>query len=165
MEKTINQDNLNATLRFLDKQGEAALEQLKHTDPEQGKKLEQLGVLLNNEDFRNQFAACPDKQEAVKLFAENGLALTETDIEVLVAQIYSVARKLLDNDGALSEEDLEQIAGGGWLGGLVGAAGGAVVLGGVTFIANLIAPGIGSVVMMAVCGAFICGMAGVNTKY
>ena len=45
MTKTINQDNLNASIRMLDKMGEANLEQLKLVDEAQAERMEKLGEL------------------------------------------------------------------------------------------------------------------------
>ena len=147
MNKTINQNNLNASLRMLDKMGKASLEQLKATDPQQGERLEQLNSLLKNEDFCQKFIACAHKQEAARLFADYGLTLTETELEGLISQIRTITQKLLDNDGELSEEHLEQIA-GGWSWGSFFAA----LASGVTFagtggaIVGSTIPGIGTVV-------------------
>ena len=47
MSKTINQDNLNATLRMLDKMGEANLQHMKDTSHEQTEHLAKLGTLLS----------------------------------------------------------------------------------------------------------------------
>ena len=108
----INQDSLNASLRFLDKMGQANAEILKQTDPEQGERMEKLGALLTNEDFCQKFIACTTKQEAYKLFADNGSDLTEEEINGLALQLKALTQKLIENNGELSEEDLEQIAGG-----------------------------------------------------
>ena len=142
MSKTINQDNLNATLRMLNKMGEANLEQLKNTNHEQAEQVEKLGILLSNEDFCKQFVTSPDKQTAVQLFADHGLVLTEEDVTVLANQIRSIVQKLMDNDGSLSEADLEQIAGGFSVGGslmgtIVGTLIGAV-------IGSICCPGLGT---------------------
>ena len=120
MTATVNPEKLNASLRYLDKLGEMNLHQLQETDPEQAKKLEKLSALFLCEDFRNQLAACTDKQTAVRLFAENDFPLTEEEATELNALYYSIAKKLVDNDGELNEEDLEQICGGAILGGIAG---------------------------------------------
>ena len=155
MSKTINQDNLNATLRMLDKMGEATLEQLKLTDPQQAERMEQLSALLSSEDFCKEFLACTEKPAAVKLFADNGMEMTEDDIAVLAAQIHAMAQKLVENDGELSEEDLEQIAGGGlfaWIAGI-----GAALSGGMTgamfgAMFGSVIPGIGTAIGAAIGG-------------
>ena len=154
MSKTINQDNLNATLRILDKMGEANLEQLKSTDPALAERMEQLSTLLSREDFMKQFVACPDKQAAVQLFADHGLVLTEEDVTVLANQIQSIVQKLMDNDGSLSEADLEQIAGGFSFGGsLLGTVVGTLIG---SCIAGFLCPGLG----LAVAVAAACGIGG-----
>ena len=160
MNTAINQEHLNASLRFLDKQGEATLEQAKLTNPELAEKLEKLGTLLQNEDFCQQLFACADNQAAVKLFGDNGLVLTEEEVDVLFLQIRTLVKKLLDNNGELSEEDLEQIAGGGWLGAFLGVIGGAsagfsaAAIGSLITIAlvNMV-PGIGPAIGFAIVGA------------
>ena len=96
MSKTINQNNLNATLRMLEKMGQANLERVKSSDPEQAEHLEKLDALFTNEDFCKALFACTDKQEAVKLFADNGVVLTEEAVELLTAQIKSMVQKLMD---------------------------------------------------------------------
>ena len=152
----INQNSLNASLRFLDKMGQSNAEMLKQTDPEQGERMEKLGALLANEDFCQKFISCTTKQEAYKLFADNGSDLTEEEINGLALQIKALTQKLIENDGELSEEDLEQIAGGmstntaigcGVVGSAVGGAG----------IGTLICPGIGSLIG-ALIGAIASGI-------
>ena len=154
MSKTINQDNLNASLRMLDKMGEANLEQLKRTDPALAERMEQLGALSRNEDFCKQFLSCPDKQAAVRLFADHGLVLTEDEVEMLALQINSLTKKLMENDGTLSEEELEQISGGGWLEGICYGIGGGIgfaALG--ATIGTMFCPGLGSIIGAAIGGA------------
>ena len=133
MNKTINQDNLNASLRFLEKQGEISMAQLKEADLQQAEKLEGMAVLFRSEEFCKQFLACPDKQTAVQLFADNGFSMTEEEVEVMFLLVNTFSQKLLDNNGELSEEDLEMVAGGnigmklfGWVAG--GIAGGVLGL-------------------------------------
>ena len=156
MSKTINQDNLNASLRMLDKMGEANLEQLKRTDPALAERMEQLGALSRNEDFCKQFLSCPDKQAAVRLFADHGLVLTEDEVEMLALQINSLTKKLMENDGTLSEEELEQISGGNLLDGICyGTAGGLAFAAAGAAIGTLFCPGLGSII-----GAVIGGLGG-----
>lgn len=112
MNKPINQENLNATLRFLEKQGEAALEELKVTDPQLAECGETLKLLFSDENFCKAFFSCPDRQSAVQLFGDNGIIITEAEVEGLVLQLYTMVKRLEENDGELSEEELAQIAGG-----------------------------------------------------
>lgn len=122
MTKTINQDNLNASVRMLDKIGETNLAQLKLVDAAQAERMEKLGELLKSQSFLDQFIACPDLQAAHKLFEDNGLLLSQEEMDGLMLQIKTFAKKLLDNDGVLSEEDLEQVAGGLSAGAINGGA-------------------------------------------
>lgn len=151
MNQTINQENLNATLRMLDKMGRTYLEQVKSTNPKQAKKMEQLDTLFSREDFIQQFIACPDRQAAIQLFEDNGLVLTGEEVEMLLLQLKGLTKKLMDNDGALSDEDLEQIAGGAsvlaWLAGVAATVAGTAVIGGVgALIGTVICPGIGTAI-------------------
>ena len=116
MNKTINQENLNGTLRFLEKQSEVNLEMMRESDPATVERVDQLINLFKNEEFDKQLAACPDNQSVVKLFAENGDEMTAEDADATMAYIKGLVKKLMENDGELSEEDLEMIAGGwsGW---------------------------------------------------
>ena len=161
MSKTINQEKLNASARYLNKLGEANVERLRSTHPEQAQQLEQLSTLFSDQDFCGQFLACPDKQTAVRLFADHGLSLTEEDITGLTIQINALLEKLVANDGELSEDDLEQITGGDWLGGLLGGIGGAILGAGLMALATVIAPGVGNMlVFMACTGGVIGGIGG-----
>ena len=107
MNKAINQDSLNASLRFLDKIGQANAEQLKQTDPAHSEQMEKLGSLFTNEEFCQQFLRSANQQEAVQLFADHGFDLTVDQIDRLVLQLNGLMKKLMENDGVLSEEDLE----------------------------------------------------------
>ncbi len=116
MSKTINQEKLNGTLRFLEKQGEVNLEMMRESDPATAERVDKLVSLFKNEEFDKQLVACSDNQAVVKLFAENGVEMTEEDAEATMAYIKGLVQKLMENDGELSEEELEMVAGGwsGW---------------------------------------------------
>ena len=151
----INQNSLNSSLRFLDKMGQANAEMLKQTDPEQGERMEKLGALLANEDFCQKFISCTTKQEAYKLFADNGSDLTEEEINGLALQIKALTQKLIENDGELSEEDLEQIAGGiNVMAAEITIAVAPIGIGASTLIGSaigsVVCPGVGSVIGAAI---------------
>ena len=148
MNMNVNQEKLNASLRYLDKMGEMNLQQLQETDPEQAKKLEKLSALFLNEEFRNQLVACTDKKAAVRLFADYDFPLTEEEATELNALIYGIAKKIVENGGELSEEDLEQVCGGAVLGGIAGGIMGALLGCAIGFIFG--GPGVGTVVGLAV---------------
>ena len=171
MTKTINMDNLNASVRMLNKMGEANTAQIKLMDEAHGERMEKLGELFNNESFLDQFIACPDFQAAQKLFGDNGLLLSQEELDGLMLQIKTIAKKLMDNNGELSEEDLEQVAGGlsativnvGAVGAAVGATigffVGSAVGSAVPVIGTTLGGGIGTVVG-AVVGAVVGGLIG-----
>ena len=112
MNKKINQENLNATMQYVEKVSENALNQLRETDPEAAKRLEQMNALFNDEDFMNKFIACDEKEDMIRLCAEHGFVMTMDELDGLLAQTKGMLQKLVDNDGKLTEEDLEQVAGG-----------------------------------------------------
>ena len=155
MSKKINQEALNTTLRFLEKMGQSNMEQLKQTDPVNSQQLDKLDALFNNMEFCQQFLSCADKQEAVRLFADHGFTFTEEHIDKLVFQINGLIQKLMENDGVLNEEDLEQIAGGASAtGGLIGALTGFTTGASVGALwGTLFCPGIGSLIGAIVGGA------------
>ena len=123
MSNDVNRGKLSASMRLLDKIGEMNLIQLRGSDPEAADRLDQLGALLGSEDFCKQLAACADKEAAAKLFADHCFAITMEELEALVDQIKGICCKLAENDGELSDEDLEMIAGGGGAGISDGVAG------------------------------------------
>ena len=131
MNNTINQEKLNASIRFLNKKGEACLEQMRLENPEAANYMEKMGNLFKNEEFCLKFYDCKDLQSAVALFVENGVEMTEEGVKALIDYVKAIIKKLRENDGELTEEDLEQVAGGGWggafLGGLLGFVVGAIV--------------------------------------
>ena len=127
----INQENLQASLRFLDKIGEANVETMKNTDPEQAARLEQMGKLFSDEDFCKQLVACDGKESAIKLFEDNGFDITSDELDLMDAQIKAIVKTLVENDGLLGEDELEMVAGGWswkafWICVGTGAAAGAV---------------------------------------
>ena len=146
MTNMINRENLNGSLRMLDKMGEMELQRMKENDPAAAEQMEKLGNLLGSEDFCKQFAACADNEAAAKLFADNGFAITAEQVEALMTQIKAIGQKLVDNDGELPEEDLEMIAGGaakkneGALKGIMYTSGGIFGLS----LGSAILPGVGS---------------------
>ena len=158
MNKLINIEKMNASLRMLDKMGEMTLHHMKETDPAAAEQLEKLGNLFNNEDFCKQFVACENKETAAKLFADNGFAITMEQVEALMTQLKAIGQKLVDNDGQLTEVDLEMIAGGEGAGLTKGAAEGLMFGSGAVAgacIGSAICPGLGTFIgfILGVCGA------------
>ena len=153
----MNQEKLNASVRYLNKTGEANLEKLKAANHEEAERFAKLGELLSNESFAKQFVACADKEAAAKLFADHDFAITMEELEDLIVQIKTLRQQLLNNDGELSEDALEMVAGGfNWKGFLEGLfVSYTTVLG--TLIGTAICPGAGTVVGAAA-GALVGGL-------
>ena len=70
MNENINQENLNATLHYLDKMSQMSLNQLRETDPEAAKRQEQMTELFKDEDFVSKFVDCEEKEEMIFNTAE-----------------------------------------------------------------------------------------------
>ncbi len=168
---TINQDNLNASIRMLDKLGEAKIEHIKLVDEAQGERMEKLGELLSSQSFLDQFIALPDFQTAHKLFEDHGVLLSQEELDGWMLQIKALVKKLLENDGELSEEDLEHVSGGlsdavvgiGAAGAAVGAGVGILVGSGFGSVIPVLGTTVGAVVGAAVgtvVGAVVGGLIG-----
>ena len=80
----MNQEKLNASVRYLNKTGEANLEKLKAANHEEAERFAKLGELLSNEEFANQFVACADKEAAARLFADHDFAITMEELEEMM---------------------------------------------------------------------------------
>ncbi|MBO6159515.1 MAG: hypothetical protein J6P72_09715 [Firmicutes bacterium] len=65
---------------------------------------EQLEALFADENAVNAFQNCSDVDEAIRFFSEKGIRMTEADLEEIAAMATS--------DGELSEDNLEDVAGG-----------------------------------------------------
>ena len=113
MNEYINQENLNASMRLLSSMSEMGLNQLREIDPEAAKRQEQMNALFEDQDFVNKFMACEEKEAMIQLCAEYGCVMTMEELDALLVQVHGTLKKLVDNDGELTEEDLEQVAGGG----------------------------------------------------
>ena len=152
----VNQDKLKASLRFLDKQGEMTVETLK-VNGQDVSKAEKLEELFKDEDFVKELAPTSNAAEAQAVFAAHGLELTAEEVKGISQQCAGCIKKLEENDGELSENDLEQICGGASgsdIAGSMTGAGIAFAIGG-ALIGNIICPGIGTAI-----GAVIGGIVG-----
>ena len=139
----MNQEKLNAAVRYLEKMGESNVEQIKANDPELANRFEKLGELLANVEFSKALTSCTDYESAAKLFADKGFEITMEELKALNNQMKYLCEKLVSNDGELGEDDLEMVAGGklGWiLACLASAAGFGASIG------SAIIPGIGTAV-------------------
>lgn len=149
MKNEMNNEALQANLKMLNKQGEFVMESVRPHNPEAAEKFEKLSNLLENEAFIKSFVSSASAEDAAALFAENGLELTVDEVQLLAKQLHNIIEKLFENGGELSEEDLEQIAGGRSfnLQDLKNGAGFSVIGAG---IGTLVAPGIGTAAGIAI---------------
>ena len=73
---------------------------------------EQLMSLMKNKEFVEKMLKCKKAAEVQALFAEYGCELTLEEVNSLCKQLKSTFQKALENGGELSENDLEDVAGG-----------------------------------------------------
>ena len=108
----INQEKLNASIRYLNKMGDRTVESLREAAPEVSERLEHLGALLKDEEFCKQFVTSESKEAAAKLFTDRGFDITDEELTALATRTRDIVHHLMENDGELGEEYLEQVAGG-----------------------------------------------------
>ena len=139
----INQEKLNGSIRYLNKMGDRAAESLREAVPEVSERLEHLGELLKDEEFCNQFVTSESKEAAAKMFTDRGFDITDEELTALATRTRELVNHLIENDGELSEEELERVAGGG-VGDtftvaemIAGALAGGVLAAGVMFLVDL----------------------------
>ena len=161
----VNQEKLKASLRFLDKQGEMTVEMLK-ANGQDVSKAEKLEELFKNEDFVKELAPTSSAAEAQAVFAAHGLELTPEEVKAISQQFAGCIKKLEENDGELSEEDLEQISGGVFGGDTTGLmiefGTASAVIG--AYAGTLVCPGLGTAIG-AVIGAAVGAAIGVAISF
>ena len=164
MAMTINGTNLKASLRSMDKLGERNLELLRESDPAQAARAEHMNEVFGDTEFMAQFFACDEKEDMIKLCEERGISMTMEELDEILGAIADTYNKLVANDGELSDEELEQVAGGlssfwgGLLGGVIGAIAGAVIGAAVGFLVAGPA-GVGEGIFYGVGAGVSCGIA------
>ena len=105
---------------------------------------EKLVEHLEDKAFVQKLLNCGSAEAVKNLMDQNCIDIAMEEIQSMLAMIGTLAQKLEENDGELSDEELETVAGGwSWMGALVGAVAGfiaalcvvaaAVVLEGVSF--------------------------------
>lgn len=166
MPENVDGEKLKASIRMLEKKSNAMLEEAQfigEIDPI----IEKAIQLIKDEAFKEKFLLCENSQSIQKLFEENGAPLLMEDVEDIVNAVGLTVIKTVENNGELSDEELEQISGGwGWFknlaksakGALIGAVSG-VVLGAIyagVCIASIACPAVG----VAVAAAAFCLIAG-----
>lgn len=115
-------ENMKNTAHMLEKRSAMMLEQARQ-EGEIPADVEKFLDLLHNEAFRADFMNCASAEAVKELLDRNGIPFTMEDVDAMLMAMGTTLQKLDENNGELTEEDLEQIAGGwswgGFLNGLI----------------------------------------------
>ena len=119
----VNQENLKASARMLEKRKDMILEQANMEElDEQSRKIIELE---SDETFTKELMNCGSAEKVQALFKENGVNLSMEQVNDLLKSVGELILKLDQNDGELTDDELEQISGGwSWLGALKGIGAG-----------------------------------------
>jgi hypothetical protein len=132
-------ENLQNTAYMLQKRKDMMLEQARQ-EGEIPASVEKYLELMNQESFAKEFANCASEEAVKELFDRNGIDFTAEEIDAILIGIGTMMQKLEENDGELSEEDLEMVAGGwSWK----------------NFLTGVVAGLVGGIIMTAACVAAI----------
>ena len=104
-------ENMKNTAHMLEKRSAMMLEQARQ-EVEIPADVEKFLDLLHDEAFRTDFMNCASAEAVKELLDRNGIPFTMEDIDAMLMAISATLQKLDENNGELTEEDLEQIAGG-----------------------------------------------------
>lgn len=74
--------------------------------------VEKIIEILSNQELWNKFAGCTSKEEAAALLAQNGVEASVEEIREAVMQMVEKKPEFVGQNGELSDEDMEQVAGG-----------------------------------------------------
>ena len=130
-------ENLINTARMLEKRSAMLMEQAR-MEGEVPASAEKFMELLHDEAFSKEFFNCASEAAVKELLDRNGVDFSMEEIDAIMVGVGTTLQKLEENNGELTEEDLEQVAGGwSWggffkgigLGIVVGAIMGAIVVG------------------------------------
>ena len=156
-------ENMQNTARMLQKRNEIILEQAR-LEGELPASVEKYLELMNHESFAQEFVNCASEEAVKELFDRNGINFTAEEIDAILCGIGTLMQKVEENNGELSEEDLEQVA-GGWsfktfLVGLVtGIVAGAVMAAGaIAICASVAASGGGTLGITPIIAAKVIGL-------
>ena len=120
-------ENMKNTAYMLEKRSAMLMEQARQ-EGEVPASVEKFMELLHTETFSKEFMNCASAEAVKELLDRNGVDFTMDDINDMMAAMGSTMIKLEENNGELSEEDLEQVAGGwSWKGFFIGMVAGAVI--------------------------------------
>ena len=120
-------ENMKNTAYMLEKRSQMMLEQAKAdgtVSPAEEKFIE----LLHHESFSLEFSNCASLEAMKELLERNGVDFTMDEMKAILIGAGTIFQKVEENNGELSEEDLEQVAGGwSWKGFFIGMVAGAVI--------------------------------------
>ncbi len=102
------QANLDMYQKKVNLHLDQAMAELEMTDQQQ-----KLIALKDNEEFIHQLLAADTVEDAQKLFAEQGAALTIEEIEGMLKTAAEASNKIVTATDELTDEELDQITGGG----------------------------------------------------
>ena len=111
--RTINMDNLRATGRMAEKQVNVALEQAELNGEVIPQEVMNFLNAFKDDATRDAIFKAPDKAGVQKILNDSGVPMTEKDVDDFLAAVGNAGKQLAQSDGKLSEEELEQISGGG----------------------------------------------------
>ena len=155
-------ENMQNTARMLEKRSQMMLESAK-ADGTVSAAEEKFIELLKHESFAQEFVSCASLEAAKELLEKNAVDLSMDELQSIQTAAVTILAKIDENNGELSEEDLEQVAGGwSWksfgYGLLLGAAIAAVALAVVVITVGSCGTGTAAAVVGA--GAAIGGIVG-----
>ena len=104
-------ENMKNTFYALEKRNSMMLEQAR-AKGEVSPAVEKFMELLKDEAFAKDFANCASAEAMKELLDRNGVDFSMEEIDSILIGIGTLVQKLEENDGELSEEELEMIAGG-----------------------------------------------------
>ena len=120
-------ENMKNTARMLEKRSEMMLEQAK-ADGVVSAAEEKFIELMKHESFVQEFGNCASLEAMKELLERNGVDMSMDEMKAILTAAGTIAKKVEENNGELSEEDLEMVAGGwSWKGFFIGLAAGAVI--------------------------------------
>ena len=152
-------ENLKNTAHMLEKRSQMMLEQAKAdgvVSPAEEKFIE----LMKHESFAREFSNCTSFEAAKELLECNGVDLSMEELQNILTAAANILIKLEENNGELTEEDLEMVAGGwswgGFFIGLVAGAAAAAIMVGVA-VAMIGSCGTAAPIIAIAAGAAIGG--------
>ena len=104
-------ENLKNTAYMLEKRSAMLMEQAR-LEGEVPASVEKLMELLHHDSFREELMNCASAEAVKELLDRNGIDFSMEEIDAMMIAVGSTLIKLEENNGELSEEDLEQVAGG-----------------------------------------------------